>query len=572
MLSRKERRKLARQGLPIEPQEEVKVKYSFRDYVFFSICFLPLFLLGFLVVSSVEASDNIISVSQQIEEARTDDRYKESLQKAEIAKAEYEASKNTADGEDPSDYGLMEGDFIGSVEAGNTQTTNYKYDGNGNLIKDNNFSYRYDAFNQLVEVKDITDDEVLVSYAYDVNGMMVVRNTPDVKTSYIYSPFNKQLISSVTTFYPSKRQEHRDYIYGSEGIDDPIQMVIDEKKNYFFTKDVQGSIRTVTDDSGKVVEQYSYSAYGETKIYNGTGAEISSSQIGNEFMFTGQRWDDVTKRYYYKARFYDPYTARFIQVDPSGYVDSYNPYNYVANDPINNIDPTGEILTNIVGAGTSIGINAALATALGQEYNGIDALIDGSLGFVTSGLGAAGQLKNLKKISDLQRRMLTYGTNAAHLGLDVAADYAHLQNQTSKSGGLPEQDFDLTESILYSAIGLPIAGTSQIDNQLGGISDWFGTRKKVSDAINATTKIAGFSTTEHLIKQMGERNISIEQIGKAINAGESFLYNQNNLKHKGFYDKNNNIFVAVGLDSNNIVTVIKPKSGYKYIENLMQRK
>jgi len=44
---------------------------------------------------------------------------------------------------------------------------------------------------------------------------------------------------------------------------------------------------------------------------------------------------------YYRARYYDPTTGRFISEDPGGLRGGINLYKYVADNPSNLVDPRG---------------------------------------------------------------------------------------------------------------------------------------------------------------------------------------------------------------------------------------
>jgi RHS repeat-associated protein len=117
---------------------------------------------------------------------------------------------------------------------------------------------------------------------------------------------------------------------------------------YWYHFDALGSVVALSQyNSGNgyasIVEQYTYSAFGQTTVRDGGGTPWSpnKSLYGNPYMFTGRQWDGETGLYYYRARMYSPAFGRFLQPDPIGYADGMNMYAYVHNNPTNHIDPYG---------------------------------------------------------------------------------------------------------------------------------------------------------------------------------------------------------------------------------------
>lgn len=124
------------------------------------------------------------------------------------------------------------------------------------------------------------------------------------------------------------------YTHGP-GIDEPLA-VTKGGSTFFYHQDGLGTVTDLTDSAGTTAKSYSYDAYGNIMNQAGT--------LDQPYTYTGREFDSESGLMYYWARYYNPTTGRFLQIDPQG-VDQeiHNLYAYVESDPINYVDPYGEI-------------------------------------------------------------------------------------------------------------------------------------------------------------------------------------------------------------------------------------
>jgi len=207
-------------------------------------------------------------------------------------------------------------------------TSGFAYDSDGNMTQDGSgYTYTYDAENRLTQASGMSGGPW--SYTYDGNNLRVKKANAPGGTLYWRSFWGDALaetdLQGNTTneyvFMAGRRIARRD----SSG------------NVYYYFADALGSPVAITNSSGTPCYVASYTPYGQEMATTNTCPQ--------NYKYTGYEQDGETGLYYAFARYYTPRLGRFLSPDALG-GDTSNPqslnrYAYVANNPLNAIDPRG---------------------------------------------------------------------------------------------------------------------------------------------------------------------------------------------------------------------------------------
>jgi RHS repeat-associated protein len=123
---------------------------------------------------------------------------------------------------------------------------------------------------------------------------------------------------------------------------------------YSYVFDARGDVANLTDASGGVVATYTYDTWGT--LTASSESIPNANGWTNPYRFDGRdgvRSDAATGLDWLATRAYDPTADRFISRDPLGRAPLYladNPYVYAGNNPLSNVDPSGQYRVAGVGA------------------------------------------------------------------------------------------------------------------------------------------------------------------------------------------------------------------------------
>jgi RHS repeat-associated protein len=262
-------------------------------------------------------------------------------------------------------------------------TYRYEYDSEGNRISRTKLAdgtvdtYRWDYRNRLMGIVSTDLDGVVtrsVGYTYDVDDLRVSKTVDGVVENYY---LDGEQIAFVTD---GGGNETFHYLYGLNV--DQVLAQDSETGMIWALADRLGSVDTLTDADGNVVESRTYDSFGNLLS---TTANSTLPTPNFRYGYTGRELDAESGLDYYRARYYDSKVGRFVSVDPMGFgAGDTNLYRYVGNNSTNATDPSGMISWNDIQQGAANISQTVQDAAYGWLVN-TDKAYAGFAGFVTGG-------------------------------------------------------------------------------------------------------------------------------------------------------------------------------------------
>ncbi len=181
-----------------------------------------------------------------------------------------------------------------------------------------------------------TNGVVAKQFSYDATGRRVLTVSGGVTNWHVYAG------PHVVADLDAAGAMVRSYVWGP-GIDNLLSMTTygGTTNTYYALKDHLGSVLALTDGTGNIVESYRYDAWGRTTVYAANGSALTASAVGNRYCWQGREYNFRTGLYYFRARWYEPVTGRFLSNDPIGISGGLNQYVFCANNPVNFTDAFG---------------------------------------------------------------------------------------------------------------------------------------------------------------------------------------------------------------------------------------
>lgn len=270
--------------------------------------------------------------------------------------------------------------LISRMENGNRYS--YSYDRRGNLIGEKRGGslikeYFYDATGHMYRTKDMESGE---KTEYGYNGLnMRIKNVQTLKDrTGGYRSYKENAANSIQTMLIKETSYVTDFLsstnndlmvyeegYGSvrttfgRGYERLSQKITLEPEAFntvkgaltsknggktFFQSDLYGSPLFAANEQGSILRYAERNVWGDLKL---PARDMNAPDVMAGLRFTGFCYDSVAEIQFAQARFYDAGLGRMLSKDPVK--RGLNAYPYCDNDPVNYVDPTGEVANILIG-------------------------------------------------------------------------------------------------------------------------------------------------------------------------------------------------------------------------------
>ena len=220
----------------------------------------------------------------------------------------------------------------------------YAYDANGNrtsrIQKDGTTArvtelYTWNPRNQLTQIR--RNGTPVLTNTFDITGMRTHKTAQGISSTFVYDAQQKLLSERIGTTNAS-------VVYLGTTPIARFEQKNNQSLAYYFLNDPLGTplmTAVLTPDSPTpLLNRYPMDPWGNMV----GGKAFLSTRL--ESVFTGKVKEDDLDLYYFYARFYDPWTMRFVGRDPVApdleQPLSLNEYQYCLNNPLIHVDKEGK--------------------------------------------------------------------------------------------------------------------------------------------------------------------------------------------------------------------------------------
>ncbi|MFC5802176.1 RHS repeat-associated core domain-containing protein [Streptomyces formicae] len=252
----------------------------------------------------------------------------------------------------------------------------FTYDNEGQLTNDGQRTYTWNARGQLTGLTQTGGSTA--AFGYDPLGTRTSKTLAGTTHKYLTdasNPHIEQNSSGETAATVT-----------ASGLDEYLTRTENGQTQVYLT-DALGTVVGLANQDGTIATRYTYDPYGQPTT--------TGTPSANPYTFTG-RESDGTGLLYYRNRYYDPQTGRFISQDPIGHAGGLNLYQYALSSPTTYTDPSGNnpLLAGCVGGALFDGaFDWGIQRLSGRKVNWGQVGRAAAMGCAFGMLGAWGGLK-----------------------------------------------------------------------------------------------------------------------------------------------------------------------------------